>query len=364
MLKATVFILVVLTGFSSSVVFAQREKDDSLSLNKWSPSIITDATGAVVGNPGVTSIDPRMDHIEYINKKNITSPVDPELDCFEAANPWYKIKNKDGSVFNAIPSTYPSDFPDGDSVYLYWAARSWEIADYKKALDTMRLYVEQHPFAIYYPGEVLDAITRTVSYTGNLPKHSKNDFINEYNWLVQIINLNSERAYFGRVLIALAATLNRIDRNEAANMWYNYSLQFPDSSNVAWAMSEIKSIRDYQKLIPEDTTPFHVLHFPLQPLLGIPGRHIFSSGEEIIISLSPNPATKSTTLQYILPVRAYSNISLYDNLGRNLRTIASELDESGEHSIEIDTHDLTQGTYYVRTESNNQVITKMLVIER
>jgi hypothetical protein len=278
MLKATVFILVVLTGFSSSVVFAQSEKDDSL--------------------------------------------------------------------------------------YLYNRARSLENLDFYAALDTMRLYVERHPFAIYPPGEIASALSSTVGYVAQLPEKGKDKWIAEYNWLVNVQPLNTSKVYLLYVMGNMGHTLVNIDRNEAANMWYNFSLQFTDSSDVAWAEREIKSIRDYQKLIPEDTTPFHVLHFPLQPLLGIPGRHIFSSGEEIIISLSPNPATKNTTLQYILPVRAYSNISLYDNLGRNLRTIASELDEAGEHSVEIDTHDLTQGTYYVRTESNNQVITKMLIIER
>jgi hypothetical protein len=276
MLKATVFILVVLTGFSSSVVFAQSEKEDSLYLY----------------NRG-----------EY----------------------WY-----------------------GDHTH--------------KGLDTLRLYVERHPYATTPPGETLGAISETIGFTGNLHAAGKNDWIEEYNWLVKIQPLNSERSYLSEVITSLAYTLKPFDRNEAANMWYNFSLIFDDSADVAFAWDNIKQIRKFQKLIPEDSTPFHVLTFPLAPLAGVKPQHKTTSSN-IELSLVPNPATTSSYINVELPKSKYLTISLYDLLGRRIRQIASDYFEAGSHSLSFDVHDLSPGSYYIRLECPTGVITKSVIIQ-
>jgi hypothetical protein len=254
--------------------------------------------------------------------------------------------------------------PSSDSLYYYNSGVSWGKIDPKKGLDTLRLYVELHPYATKYPGEVQDAIHQTVGLTSQLTGNSYSNFVDNYNWLVKIQPINLEAPFQDAILRTLAMDLRFINLNDAANMWYNYSLLFPDSSDAAVAWQEIQSIRDYQKLIPEDTTPFHKLTFPLQPLPGgtnsvagipIDGRYS--------LSVSSNPIKDVATVTYKLPFVGMIKISLYDILGKEIETLLNLEQYPGTYSIPLDVHSITQGSYFLRMQYPGGVITKQIKVE-
>jgi hypothetical protein len=254
--------------------------------------------------------------------------------------------------------------PANDSLYYYNTGTSWGKVDPRKGLDTLRLYIELHPYATKYPGEVQDAIHQTIGLTSLLTGDKYTNFTDNYNWLVKIQPVNTEPAYQDAVMRSLAMDLRFIDLNDAANMWYNYSLLFPDSSDVAVAWSEIKSIRDYQKLIPEDTTPFHKLTFPLQPLPG--GSELVGSiltDRRYTLSIVPNPFKDITTVTYELPAVGIIKISLYDILGTEIRNIVNTDQYPGTHSMALDLQNVSAGTYFLRMQYPGGIVTKQIAVQ-
>jgi len=230
--------------------------------------------------------------------------------------------------------------------------------DGRSSLDTFRLYVERHPYATNYPGEVLNAISSTLGEVGQLHHPQKNDFIENYNWLVKVQPLNMERSYQFTIMATLADNLRPIDLNKAANMWYNLSLLFPDTGTVSGCWREIRSIRSYQRDIPQDTAPFHKLTFPLQPIVGTVPSH--PSTTHIEMSLVPNPAKFSTEAKISISDPEMITLEVFDLLGKKIKDVFHGYVEMRD--IPIDTHDLGQGEYYVRLQASGGTVTQKLVV--
>ncbi|HWY36123.1 MAG TPA: hypothetical protein VNX68_15875, partial [Nitrosopumilaceae archaeon] len=236
---------------------------NSVQLNDWSPALITSASAIIPGTGA--GADQMVVNLDHFNEANKTAAL-LNLICDQSQE---KIGGKNSGTLSISnkPCTFCNPSQD-DSLYLYIRAYCMDGIDGRSSLDTFRLYVERHPFATHYPGEVISAIGSTLGEVAQLSHAQKNDFIENYNWLIRVQPLNMEAQYQFTIMTTLAGTLNPIDLNEAANMWYNISLLFPDTGTVSGCWREIRSIRNYQKDIPQDTTPFHKLTFPLQPIQG------------------------------------------------------------------------------------------------
>jgi hypothetical protein len=242
---------------------------------------------------------------------------------------------------------FPHDDPN-DSLYLYWAAEYYDGVCYPCMRDTMKMYVEQHPFATHFLGEVMDAIPGTWFAAGMSPGPRVPKAIDHYNWLIKMQPINYESQYQAIIIYTLAGCLGSIDLNAAANMYYNYSLLFPDSESMKDAWDEIRSIRHYQKEIPQDTTPFHKLTFPLQPLPGGTSGVNNNIATSVTFSLAPNPAEENTTAEISTTVSGLFTMQIYDLLGRKVENIFSGSVEAGKRKINIDMKDLPSGEYYLR----------------
>ncbi len=81
------------------------------------------------------------------------------------------------------------------------------------------------------------------------------------------------------------------------------------------------------------------------------------------IELSPNPAQQFTTLIYKLKEDANIKIELLDITGKLVHTIQSAQPKSvGEHNMQINTMSLNNGTYFIRMNVNNKLISRKLVV--
>ena len=257
------------------------------------------------------------------------------------------------------------DISSDDSLYLYVrAANCWINVDARKAIDTVRLYVERHPFATHSPGEVLDAINDGYGFVGSLLPHPiKNDWIEAYNWLLKIMPLNQEAAYQYTVLETIADDLGQFDLNESANMYWNISLWYPDTGSVRMCWNNIRSIRHYQKEIPQDTTPFHILTFPLQPLPGGTSGVHNNQPNSVTFTIAPNPASESTSAEISTTNTGFFTIQLFDMLGKKIKDIYSGDIDAGNRKITVDLHDVSQGEYFLRMGSPIGVKTVKIIHE-
>ena len=295
---------------------------------------------------------PMAVNLDHFNEANKTATLS-DLACSDKNESMHRKQTKTLSYRN-VPSSICDISPD-DSLYLYVrAVNCWNGVDNKKALDTIRLYVERHPFATTLPGEVLSAIDYTLLFV-NL---TKNDLIENYNWLIEIMPLNKEPAYQYTVLETLAGDLNQFDLNAAANMYWNISLWYPDTGSVRMCWNNIRSIRHYQKEIPQDTTPFHRLTLPLQPLAGVAPS--YTQNIHVEMNLVPNSAKLSTEARISMSEPGMITLEVFDLLGKKIKDIFHGYIENS--NVPIDTHDLGQGEYYIRLQSSAGVVTQKLIV--
>ena len=340
-----------------------------ISLNEWSPAIAEDATGAQLNCSSCSVTDGEVYHIGYTNKKHVTAAIN-DVDCsdinYDGGTGDTKAGGKHSNTLSLIQpasgNRFPHDDPS-DSVYLYWLGEWYNGVCWKCMRDTMKMYVELHPFATHYPGEVLDAIGETDFAAANTSGPRRPQAIDQFNWLIKMQPVNQERTYQYAIIDAMTGPLSEIDLNEEANMYYNWALMFPDSETVREAWQSIHDIRHYQSEIPQDTTPFHILTFPLQPLPGGTSGVNKNQPNSVTFTIAPNPAKENTVAEISTTNTGFFTIQLFDMLGKKIKDIYSGYIEAGNRKITIDMHDITQGEYFLRMGSPVGVKTVKLVHE-
>ncbi len=81
------------------------------------------------------------------------------------------------------------------------------------------------------------------------------------------------------------------------------------------------------------------------------------------VKLFPNPASNKVTLQYTLPLNSNVKIELYDLVGKCVKTILPETEQSNqEHSYSIALDDLSSGMYFVKLKINtSETVIKLFI---
>lgn len=82
-----------------------------------------------------------------------------------------------------------------------------------------------------------------------------------------------------------------------------------------------------------------------------------------LLGTFPNPARNQATIRYAVPDRQNVTISLYDVLGREVRTVRNEGKE-GRTKAQLDVAGLSSGTYFLRLETGGDVKTERLTVVR
>lgn len=80
--------------------------------------------------------------------------------------------------------------------------------------------------------------------------------------------------------------------------------------------------------------------------------------------MAPNPVTSSAIVQYTVPAEAPVTLSLYDELGRNVRTLVAEVQKQGTYNYTLDASGLPQGTYFLRLASGGAVCSRRIMLSR
>jgi hypothetical protein len=76
----------------------------------------------------------------------------------------------------------------------------------------------------------------------------------------------------------------------------------------------------------------------------------------------PNPFNPSTTIRYDIPKPGTVRISVYDNLGREVRNILNEYRQAGAYEVTFDAGSLGSGIYYYKISAGNFSSTKKMVL--
>ena len=77
----------------------------------------------------------------------------------------------------------------------------------------------------------------------------------------------------------------------------------------------------------------------------------------------PNPASKTTTINYTVPLKSPVEMVLFDIQGRQIKVLVNELKDAGTHTIELDLRRLNKGVYYYKMKSGNYSDIKRLLVD-
>lgn len=76
----------------------------------------------------------------------------------------------------------------------------------------------------------------------------------------------------------------------------------------------------------------------------------------------PNPFNPSTTISFSVPEASFTEITVYDMLGRKLQSLLSERVQAGQHSITFDASNLSSGVYMYTLQTESQRLTRRLTV--
>jgi pectate lyase len=75
----------------------------------------------------------------------------------------------------------------------------------------------------------------------------------------------------------------------------------------------------------------------------------------------PNPFNPTTVISYRLPAAAHATLSVYDGLGRTVRTLVNARQDAGVHEVIFDVAGLAGGVYYYRLQAGDHRATRALL---
>ena len=127
---------------------------------------------------------------------------------------------------------------------------------------------------------------------------------------------------------------------------YTVNSQFPnDSTFVSNGISALASLNAYQIVNAIEKTQVIPKDFAL-------------------FQNYPNPFNPSTTITYDIPKRSHILITIYDVLGRNVRTLVNEEKPAGSYDVIFDASNLPSGLYFYRISAGAfSQVKKMAVIK-
>ena len=76
-----------------------------------------------------------------------------------------------------------------------------------------------------------------------------------------------------------------------------------------------------------------------------------------------SPVSETITLKYKLGIDSDIIMSLQDYNFKDVKTLIQKKVISGDHKLELNTKTFTNGMYYLQLKTNNQKISKLIVIE-
>ena len=77
-----------------------------------------------------------------------------------------------------------------------------------------------------------------------------------------------------------------------------------------------------------------------------------------------NPFNPVTTLEFDLPMAAYTSVAVYDLTGRQVQIVAGEMFSAGHHQLTVDASSLPSGIYFAHVRTLTSSVTQKMVLLR
>lgn len=91
-------------------------------------------------------------------------------------------------------------------------------------------------------------------------------------------------------------------------------------------------------------------------------REVNAGKRDFKFSNHPNPFSKQTSITFTLKNKSFVSLKVYNQLGREVSTIAAKMMEAGDKQIAFDAGNLPAGTYYCALQAGSYTETRKLII--
>jgi len=78
----------------------------------------------------------------------------------------------------------------------------------------------------------------------------------------------------------------------------------------------------------------------------------------------PNPFNPTTTISYSIPKSGYVTLKVYNILGKEISTLVNKKETAGNYQITFDAKNLPSGAYIYRLSSNNNTLSKIMILQK
>ena len=120
--------------------------------------------------------------------------------------------------------------------------------------------------------------------------------------------------------------------------------------------------------------PFwHIAFDPegLDPHAWFVGHYTYGIEENVVevpsrlaLDVRPNPVSRHTSISYALTTAGDVSLRIFDLLGRNVSTVETSYKNAGVYTLNLDTSELANGTYFLVLDTAAGTMTRSLVVVR
>ncbi len=116
-----------------------------------------------------------------------------------------------------------------------------------------------------------------------------------------------------------------------------------------------------QRGIPPNGREIHSI-LAVQLVTGIGPNNTVIPAEFKLFQNYPNPFNPETKISYDIPISSYVSLKIYDNLGKEIMTLADGISEAGKQTKTFSAASLPSGVYYYRFTSDYYTETKKMLL--
>lgn len=149
--------------------------------------------------------------------------------------------------------------------------------------------------------------------------------------------------------------------------WENLVFYFPDATGSYPVIAFMPDFEEPMTLTENITIYFDNIvlsNSPEPPAVGTSNEGDLELPSSIALDQNyPNPFNPSTTIRFTLPEASIVRITVFDLLGRSVRTLVDgQAMDAGVHEVAFDARDLASGTYIYRMDAGATSISRQMTL--
>jgi len=111
-------------------------------------------------------------------------------------------------------------------------------------------------------------------------------------------------------------------------------------------------------------SPYRFRAYECDALLRVPSHTEIIPQKLTLYPCYPNPFNPSTVIRFSLPHSEQANLTIYDVTGRQVKVLANEVLNAGDHRVVFDGSDLASGVYFYKLQAGNfNKVNKMVYLK-